>query len=96
MFYSMLYLSVYLNTVIPAIVHLSPQKTQRRFDPMVIYAMNVLMMGLAVFIALTRISDYHHHPMDVLSGTIIGSITGLLATKFILMHQYRSVLVDAK
>ena len=27
---------------------------------------------LAFWIALTRISDYRHHPMDVVTGTIVG------------------------
>jgi len=34
---------------------------------------------LAFWIALTRISDYFHHPMDVVTGCIVGIVFGFLA-----------------
>ena len=33
---------------------------------------------LAIYIALTRISDYRHHPLDVVTGIIVGNIFALL------------------
>lgn len=77
----MLYLAFHLNTVIPEIVHLSSTKVKQRFDPLILYAVYVLIFGLACFIAITRISDYHHHVLDVISGSVIGSLIAIALTK---------------
>lgn len=81
MFYSMFYLAIYLNTVIPAIVQLSSLRVKRGFDPLILYAIYVLMLSLAGYIALTRVSDYHHHPLDVFSGSVIGSLIAIALAK---------------
>ena len=33
---------------------------------------------LAIYIALTRISDYRHHPTDVITGIIVGNLFAIL------------------
>ena len=37
-----------------------------------------LIYTLAIYIALTRISDYRHHPTDVITGIIVGNLFALL------------------
>lgn len=82
MFFSMLFMIVYLHTVIPAIFKLNSKRTQTRFNPLILYAVYVLMIGLACFVSLTRISDYHHHPLDVFSGSLIGTFIALALAIF--------------
>ena len=41
-----------------------------------------MIYALAIYIALTRISDYRHHPGDVITGTIVGNIFALLILIF--------------
>jgi phosphatidate phosphatase len=38
------------------------------------HTLQFLAIAAAVFVAMTRISDYKHHWSDVLSGLIIGTI----------------------
>jgi len=78
MFYSMLYLILFLNNVIPIMVRLNAGGKRRSLNPILLYTTYILMMGLAGYIALTRVSDYHHHPLDVLSGSVIGSLTSIV------------------
>ena len=33
---------------------------------------------LALWISLTRISDYYHHPLDVATGAIVGTVFAIL------------------
>jgi hypothetical protein len=37
-----------------------------------------MLMALAAWITFTRISDYKHHPMDVLTGGVVGSLIAYL------------------
>ena len=37
-----------------------------------------LIYTLAIYIALTRISDYRHHPTDVITGIIVGNLFAIL------------------
>lgn len=77
-FYSMLYLIYYANSAIPVIGRFkSINRKQRKLSPLLVHSAYVLMISLAVFISLTRVSDYHHHPTDVLSGIIIGVVVAL-------------------
>lgn len=61
--YSMLYFAIYL---------------QKRMDwdgsKLLKHTLQFLAIAAAVFVAMTRISDYKHHWSDVLSGLIIGTI----------------------
>ena len=41
----------------------------------------VLAASLAVFTALTRVSDYWHHPTDVAAGALLG-VAGMVTIKF--------------
>lgn len=90
MFYSMTFMVIYLNTVIPKIVRLSSNTFLCIIDSMILYTIYVLMFGLALFTAITRITDYHHHASDVLSGGVIGSIIGIINAK-VLFKQFFSI-----
>lgn len=81
MFYSMLYVIIHLNRVVPVIFQSNKRIVKRKFDPLLLYSIFVLMIGTACYIALTRISDYHHHPFDVFCGTIIGTFTAIWLSK---------------
>ena len=50
-------------------------KILRPFIQFVVYA-------LAFFIALSRISDYRHHPYDVVTGTIFGNLFAIFILYF--------------
>ncbi|UYV62881.1 PPAP2A [Cordylochernes scorpioides] len=65
-FYTMVYLALYLHYV--------PKKCHHR---MLIPVFQALLIGAAWFTSLSQISDYKHHPTDVLGGAIIG--LGILA-----------------
>lgn len=87
MFYSMLYLILYLNNVVPVLIELNSRRVRQRYDPLVMYAVYVLMIAFAGFIAMTRIWDYHHHPLDVASGSLLGSTIAFVVAKT-LTRQY--------
>jgi hypothetical protein len=42
-------------------------------------------MALAFYIALSRISDHKHHPMDVLAGSMLGIVNACIIV-FAIMH----------
>ena len=44
---------------------------------------------LAIYIALTRISDYRHHPTDVITGIIVGNLFAFL-TLFFMVDLFRN------
>lgn len=56
-----------------------------------------LIYALAIYIALTRISDYRHHPFDVVTGIIVGNLFAFLILLFMvdLFRRPRS-FYDAK
>merc|ERR1712106_360842 len=62
-FYSMLFTAMYLQTRLPSL-------SSKSFTIM----HQVLLLLYAWYCTLTRISDYKHHPTDVLSGSILGSV----------------------
>lgn len=78
MFYSMLFTMIYLNKAIPTLLVKTSHRLQNKFNVMLPYTIYAFMTSLAVFVSLTRVSDYHHHPTDVLSGSILGSIIAIL------------------
>ena len=53
---------------------------------------------LAVYITLTRISDYKHHPGDVFAGIVVGTLVALLTVIFVmdLVQQPRSFKLEEK
>lgn len=81
-FYAMIYFSAYLHNVIPKLRRLNPgSRLFHWFNPLVLSFISVLMISLAFYISLTRISDYQHHPLDVLSGAILGSLVALVSSR---------------
>lgn len=81
-FFSMLYLIIYLETVIPIFAKANPaRKYKRLLNPIILSSIYVGMIGLAGYVSLTRVSDYHHHPTDVLSGMILGIIMAIVMAK---------------
>lgn len=92
-FYSMLYLIYYMHTVIPAINKLRPaHRFHSKLSPLFMNSIYVLMVCLAVYVSLTRVSDYHHHPTDVLSGTILGSVLAYAFASHIFRPKIESIL----
>lgn len=92
MFFSMFYLIIYLNTTIPILAQLNAKRVKDRLDPLMLNGIYVLMIGLASYIAMTRISDYHHHPLDVFSGIVLGSISAFAFSRSILSKQNLQVI----
>lgn len=80
-FYSMIYLIIYINKVIPIITKASLPKQYVFMSKMVTISISSLLFALAGYISMTRITDYHHHSTDVISGVIIGCLIALLWSK---------------
>ena len=57
-------------------------------------AIQIICLGTAVFVALSRVLDNKHHPTDVLTGSVIGvvigSLTGYYLNLFFHRFDYRS------
>jgi membrane-associated phospholipid phosphatase len=49
------------------------------------------MVGLAIYISLTRVADYHHHPLDVLSGGLLGLITAIVMSNYMMGPRFETV-----
>lgn len=79
----MLYLVIYLDKVVPTLVQFSSSRFRKLYDPMGLYLLFTIMLSLASYISMTRISDYQHHPLDVVSGSILGSTIALAMTRSI-------------
>lgn len=56
--------------------------------------MQVIFLGTAVFVALSRVLDNKHHPTDVLAGSTIGivisTVTGYYLNLFFKRFAYRN------
>jgi len=46
----------------------------------------------AIYCGYSRISDYKHHPTDVLAGLILGFVVGLIVFYYVLMKSGLSLL----
>ena len=62
--------SFYFATFI--IRYMNEQTKYLKWGSKVVPFMQLLMIMLASWISLTRISDFYHHPFDVFSGTFTG------------------------
>ena len=51
--------------------------------------MQVLLFCYAWYCALTRVSDYKHHPTDVLAGGVLGTIVAVFCALVALRGQRR-------
>lgn len=89
----MFYLIFYLENIISLIMVLKTlrKSSVARYNPLVLYCIYVLMVGLAIYISLTRVSDYHHHPLDVLTGAILGLIVAVVMSKYVLGPRFVSL-----
>lgn len=82
MFYSMTYLIFYLAGV--AFVMERVSRAKRPLASVLVFnSIYVLLIGLAGYIAATRVTDYHHHALDVFSGVLIGFSIALVLTRSI-------------
>merc|ERR1712043_62956 len=43
--------------------------------------LEICFIGVAVFIAMSRVLDYYHHLIDVLIGFLLGTVMGLLVAR---------------
>lgn len=50
---------------------------------LVVALLIVLELDLAVFVSLTRVSDYKHHPTDVACGFLVGSLMAIFIKLFL-------------
>jgi phosphatidate phosphatase len=79
--YSMLYFAIYL---------------QKRMDwdgsKLLKHTLQFLAIAAAVFVAMTRISDYKRHWSDVLSGLIIGTIVACVTANVLAKYETRHIL----
>uniref|UniRef100_A0A6G1S940 Putative phosphatidate phosphatase n=1 Tax=Aceria tosichella TaxID=561515 RepID=A0A6G1S940_9ACAR len=93
-FFSMFYLIYYLDSIVPVIIDLkttlSPS-SKARYNPLLIYGLNVLMASLAIYISLTRVSDYHHHPLDVLTGALLGLAIAIVTSIYLVKPRFASI-----
>lgn len=95
MFYSMIFTIIYLNNVLPLISLVrATNKLHRQFNHLLPFAGYSLMVGLALYVSLTRVSDYHHHPTDVLSGSIIGAVIALLLARYLKRNEHLRLLLN--
>lgn len=95
MFFSMLYMIFYLDTIISTISKIRGTRGPAftHIQPLMLYCIYTLMIGLAIYVSMTRISDYHHHATDVFSGSVIGTIIAVLHARFLLNPRYKDMVV---
>lgn len=77
-FYSMIYLIIYINRVVPIISKATISRRYQFMCQLITMSASTLLFGLAGYISMTRITDYHHHSTDVFSGIMIGSLIAIL------------------
>lgn len=54
------------------------------------------MCVLAVYVSLTRVSDYKHHASDVLAGSVLGFVVAITVTLFLLnLRKYPHIFFQA-
>ncbi|CAF1011448.1 unnamed protein product [Rotaria sordida] len=58
------------------------------------YVIEMICFAAASYIGITRITDNRHHPTDVLSGAILGTIMAAIAFRYVVRSFKRSVLMD--
>ena len=108
-FYCATFLVIYLHARLsqpshPIPSHCSTKKNNKRIFKIIFRALRILrpflqflIYALAIYVALTRISDYRHHPSDVITGVIVGNLFAFLILLFMvdLFRRPRSFF-DAK
>ena len=51
---------------------------------------------LAMYISLTRVSDYKHHASDVVAGSVLGVVVAITVTLFLLnLRKYPHIFFQA-
>lgn len=93
-FFSMLYMIFYLEIVISTIGKLRSAKQANpiNIQPLMLGSIYALMVAVAIYVSMTRISDYHHHPTDVFSGSVLGSMIAIIQAKYLLKPVYQDIL----
>ncbi|XP_044740202.1 putative phosphatidate phosphatase isoform X2 [Chrysoperla carnea] len=72
MMYTMVYLTLYLQA-----------RFIWRGSKLLKHLLQFGCLSLGIFTCLTRVSDYKHHPTDVLAGALVGTTTALVVATFI-------------
>lgn len=87
-FYTAIYMIIYLHHI-QSIVSDSRRKNavSSWLNPLMFGFLYTIVVSLAIYISLTRVSDYHHHPLDVLSGVILGSVLAVAISKLVNFHK---------
>ena len=100
-FYCAAFLIIYLHSRLSGTTPIGATRVKHKAKPF-----RIMLRGLAVsrpfiqfflfmlafYIALTRISDYRHHPMDVVTGTVVGIAFAILIMVYLvdIFHRPRS------
>jgi len=58
------------------------------------YLMQTLCFALAAYIGITRVTDNRHHPTDVLSGAILGTVVAIIAFRYMVNSFKNAVHVE--
>ncbi|CAM4852697.1 unnamed protein product [Rotaria socialis] len=56
------------------------------------YVLEMGCFALAAYISITRVTDHRHHPTDVLSGAILGSVIAIIAFHYMIKSFKQSIL----
>ena len=50
---------------------------QAKYPPPIQFAVGLIPVSVALWVASSRLVDHWHHPSDILAGSLIGSISAL-------------------
>ena len=81
-------------TSIFLILYLKQLLNYNRLDVLPNYFFQVLLAAAALYIGLTRVSDYHCHPSDVIAGFVIGFMISLVMHYSFIGHRVNEVNKD--
>ncbi|CAF1015006.1 unnamed protein product [Rotaria magnacalcarata] len=56
------------------------------------YVLEMNCFAFAAYISITRVTDHRHHPTDVLSGAILGSVIAIIAFRYMIKSFKQSIL----
>ena len=61
---------------------------QRRnqLNPLLTKLVQLSLLSSAVFCAVSRLLDHRHHPVDVVGGSILGSVLGVMSANNVISH----------
>ena len=61
-------------------VHRRSKQMQKHVPIFLKWTISLCLFSLAIWISMTRVSDYHHHLIDVLFGIVLGAFIGVIGS----------------